>query len=106
MAVKDDTIRRIAQQAGATLVYVDRSLRVRFANRRCHELLGHAPDELHGRDLAELLDTATLRFARQHVAEAERGGTGPRQYAMRHKDGSKKFVQVTAVADRDQAGRS
>jgi PAS domain S-box-containing protein len=106
MAVKDDTIRRIAQQAGATLVYVDKSLRVRFANRRCHELLGHAPDTLHSCDIAELVDTATMRVVPRHVAEAEQGGTGPRQYVLRHKDGSRKFVQVTAVADRDPAGQS
>jgi PAS domain S-box-containing protein len=106
MAVKDDTIRRVAQHAAATLVYVDTDLRVRFANRHCHELLGHAPDALHGRQLAELADTATMRFARQHVAEAEKGTAVPREYALRHKDGTKRFVQVSAVADRDPAGRS
>ena len=104
---KDDTIRRrVALHAGATLVYVDRDLRVRFANRHCHELLGHAPDALHGRDLAELVDTATLRFARLHVEEVEKGAAAPREYALRHKDGTKKFVQVSAVADRDPSGRS
>ncbi|HYX64153.1 MAG TPA: PAS domain-containing sensor histidine kinase [Burkholderiales bacterium] len=106
MTVKDDTIRRVAQQAGATLVYVDRDLRVRFANRHCHELLGHAPDTLHGRDLADLVDTATLRCARRQVEEVERGAAAAREYALRHKNGTKKFVQVSAVADRDPSGRS
>lgn len=106
MPRKKDMAGRVAEQAAATLVYVDKDLRVRFANRHCHELLGRAPDELHGRDLAELVDTATMRFARRHVAEVEKGRSTPREYALRHKDGSKKFVQVTAVPDRDPAGRS
>ena len=106
MSRKKDMAGRVAEQAAATLVYVDKDLRVRFANRHCHELLGRAPDELHGCDLAELVDTATLRFARRHVAEVEKGRSAPREYALRHKDGSKKFVQVTAVPDRDPAGRS
>ena len=106
MTVKDDTIRRVAREAAASLVYVDARLRVRFANRHCHELLGHSPDSLHGRDLAELVDTVTMRFARLHVADAEKGASAPREYALRHKDGSKRHVQVSAVADRDATGRS
>lgn len=106
MGRKKDMAGRAAQHAAATLVYVDKDLRVRFANRHAHELLGHAPDALHGCDLAELVDTATLRFARRHVADVEKGKSAPREYALRHRDGSKKFVQVSAVADRDRDGRS
>lgn len=103
---KKDVAGRVAERAAATLVYVDKDLRVRFANRHCHELLGHAPDALHGCDLAELVDTATLKFVPLHVADVEKGRAAPREYALRHKDGTKKFVQVSAVADRDPAGRS
>lgn len=106
MTVKDDTIRRVARKAAASLVYVDTRLRVRFANRRCHELLGHSADALHGRDLAELVDTVTMRFARLQVADAEKGAAAPREYALRHKDGTKRHVEMSAVADRDAAGRS
>lgn len=103
MAPKPD---RPDGEAAPTLVYVDTDLRVRFASRHCHEVLGHAPDALHGRQLGDLVDTATLRFARLHVAEVERGGAGRREYALRRKDGTKMLVQVSAVADRDSAGRS
>jgi PAS domain S-box-containing protein len=103
MAPKPD---RRDGEAAPTLVYVDTDLRVRFASRHCHEILGHAPDALHGRELGDLVDTATLRFARLHVADVERGAAGRREYALRRKDGSKMLVQVSAVADRDSAGRS
>ncbi len=88
------------------LVYVDTDLRVRFASRHCHELLGHDPDTLHGRELRDLVDTATLRFARLHVAEVEQGSAASREYALRCKDGTKMTVQVSALADRDASGRS
>lgn len=106
MTVNDDTIRRVARKAAASLVYVDTRLRVRFANRCCHELLGHSADALHGCDLAELVDTVTMRFARLQVADAEKGAAAPREYALRHKDGTKRRVEMSAVADRDAAGRS
>ena len=106
MASKNDIPRRIAEQAPATLVYLDNDLRVRFANRHCHGLLGHGPDELHGRPLQELVDTGTFKSARAHVAELEQGGGAPREYALRHKNGTKRFLQVSAAADRDAGGRN
>ena len=97
---------RVAENAPAMLVYLDSELRVRFANRHCYELLGHAPREILGRLLAEIVDPGTLKYALDHVAELERGNVAPRQYVLRDKDGAQRHVEVHAVADRDPAGRS
>ncbi len=97
---------RVADHAPLLLVYLDRELRVRFANRHCQELFGHAPRELLGRLLAELVDARTLEHALDHVAELERGNQAPREYLLRTKQGERKFVQVCASADRDAQGRS
>ncbi|HSN33874.1 MAG TPA: PAS domain-containing protein, partial [Ideonella sp.] len=59
----------------------------------------------HGRPLRELVDTGTFYCARAHVAELEQGESAPREYALRHKNGSKKLVQVSAAADVDRQGR-
>jgi len=101
-----DLAHRVAENAPAMLVYLDRELRVRFANRHCYELLGHAPREILGRLLAEMVDPGTLKYALSHVAELERGNLAPREYVLRDKDGGQRFLQVHAVADRDDAGRS
>lgn len=106
MAPKRDLPDRLTPEGAPALVYVDTELRVRFASRHCHEILGHDPGTLHGRLLRELVDTATLRFAREHVAEVERGAAPTREYALRRKDGTKMLVHVSAVADRDAAGCS
>jgi PAS domain S-box-containing protein len=97
---------RVAENAPAMLVYLDSELRVRFANRHCYELLGHAPREILGRLLAELVDAGTLKYALRHVAEVDRGNAEPREYVLRDKTGEQRFVQVHAVADRDDSGRS
>ncbi len=97
---------RVAEHVPAMLLYLDADLRVRFANRHCLELLGRAPRELLGRLLAELVDPATLKYARTHVAAIEGGNPQPRDYVLRDRSGSRKFLQVHAVADRDGDGRS
>ena len=104
--VQADLVHRVAENAPAMLVYLDNELRVRFANRHCYELLGHAPREILGRLLAELVDPGTLKYALSHVAEVEKGNVAPREYVLRDKDGAQRFLQVHAVPDRDPAGRS
>ena len=96
---------RVAENAPAMLVYLDADLRVRFANRHCYELLGHAPREILGRLLAEIVDPGTLKYALAHIADIARGNHAPRDYVLRHKDGAPCFVQVQAVPDRDENGR-
>ena len=103
---KTDMAVRVAENAPAMLVYLDSELRVRFANRHCYELLGHAPREVLGRLLAELVDPGTLKYALEHIAEVERGNAAPRDYVLRDKEGAPRYVQVRAVPDRDPHGRS
>jgi len=97
---------RVAENAPAMLVYLDAELRVRFANRHCYELLGHAPRAILGRVLAELVDPRTLKYALAHLAEVESGNAAPRDYVLLDKAGSQRFVQVHAFADRAPSGRS
>jgi len=96
---------RVAQLAPHLLVYLDRELRVRFANARCDELLGHPAEEILGQLLADLVDAATLRYALAHVAEIERGNAAPREYLLRDKDGARTALQVHASTDLDEQGR-
>jgi signal transduction histidine kinase len=97
---------RVAQLAPHLLVYLDRELRVRFANVRCDELFGCPAQEIRGRLLAELVDAATLRYALAHLAEIERGNAAPREYLLRDKDGARMALQVHASTDFDEEGRA
>jgi PAS domain S-box-containing protein len=97
---------RVAQNAPALLVYLDVNLRILFASGYCRQLLGYEPGEIRGRPLVDFVDAGTLRYARSHVAELERGNTAPRKYVLRHKDGSPRYCQVHATVDRNVRGGS
>jgi PAS domain S-box-containing protein len=96
---------RVADHAPTGLVYLDAALCIRFANRHCTDLLGYAPNEMLGRALAEVLDPATLRYARSHAARLDQGDDGPLNYVLRHRDGSPRTLSVRAIADYDLGGR-
>lgn len=104
--MQQDLAGRVAEHAPAMLVYLDSELRVRFASRHCYELLGRAPREILGRLLAELVDPRTLKYALGHVAELDRGNHVPRDYILRDSDGTRRFLKVHAVPDRDEHGRA
>ena len=104
--MNDALASRVAEHAPAMLVYLDSELRVRFASQHCYELLGRAPREILGRLLAELVDPRTLKYALGHVAELERGNHEPRDYILRNQEGTRRFLKVHAVPDRDAQGRS
>lgn len=97
---------RVAHHAPLLIVYLDRDLRVQFANMRCDELLGQPAEALHGRLLAELVDAGTLRYALEHVAELERGNAAPREYLLCDKEGTRRAVHVHAATERDAEGRA
>src|SRR5580765_1063373 len=83
-------IDRAARHAPLLIVYLDRDLRVQFANTRCDELLGHPAEALRGRLLAELVDAGTLRYALEHAAEVERGNAEPREYLLCDREGARR----------------
>lgn len=97
---------RVAEHAPSLLVYLDHTLTVRFVSRHARALLGRSPDALVGRALAELVDPGTLRYARLHAAELERGNLEPRDYVLLDGRGARRVLLVHAVADRDAQGRS
>jgi len=101
-----DMGRRVAENAPTILAYLDRDLRILFVNRHCRSLLGYAPAELVGRALADVVDPGTMRYARGHAAKLEHSNRECCEYVLRHKQGSKAFLKVHAVADRDEHGRN
>jgi PAS domain S-box-containing protein len=96
---------RAAQISPALVIYLDPRLRILFANGHCERLLGYTSCELQGRELADIVDPATLRYARRHAASIERNGARSCEYVLRHKDGSSRRCRVHAIADRDEQGK-
>jgi len=102
MAPQSALAGKVADKVPAVLVYLESDLRIQFASEHTKQMLGYAPDEILGRPLADFVDAGTLRYARDHVAALKRGDAVPREYVMRHKDGSPRVCQVHAAVDRDE----
>lgn len=105
MRLSDSMVRVMLNNAPTGLVYLDTGLRVVFANRYCSELLGYAPHEIVGRPLNDMVDADTLRYARSHAQRLERGEAPVLDYVLRHKDGTPRYLKVSAIKNDDGAGR-
>ena len=69
-----------------------------FANRRASEITGYEIDELVQMNIAQFIDEETLARAQADLMEAAlTPNTGIREYEMKAKDGTSRFVESNAV---------
>jgi diguanylate cyclase (GGDEF)-like protein/PAS domain S-box-containing protein len=88
--------RLLAEHASDLIVAVDADLAVRFASQAAALMLGVAPDELHGRTLAELLvpeDRAAF-IARHFMHAHKRGPTSGELFRLQRQDGGTLWVEA------------
>jgi PAS domain S-box-containing protein len=69
-----------------------------FANRRASEITGYEVDELAQMNIAQFIDEETLARAQADLMEAAlTPNTGIREYELKAKDGTSRFVESNAV---------
>ena len=88
--------RLLAEHASDLIVAVDADLAIRFASQAAATLLGIAPDELHGRTLAELLvPEDRAGFIARHFMHAHRRGPHPNDlFRAQRRDGSTVWIEA------------
>jgi diguanylate cyclase (GGDEF)-like protein/PAS domain S-box-containing protein len=103
LAGRERFIRLIADGIPARITYIDRQGRLLFGNRRFTEFWGHAPNDIVGRRLVELVSADAYATI---APELERSYAGePRRFdlvAVRH--GKTRHFQVDHVPDVDAGG--
>jgi len=72
-STEPDWTARVVHGAPALIAYIDRELRIRFANAAHQSWLGVDPAQLLGRHVSEVLDEASLQRAAPCLEEALRG---------------------------------
>jgi len=72
-STEPDWTARVVHGAPALIAYIDRELRIRFANAAHQSWLGVDPAQLLGRHVSEVLDEASLQRASPCLDEALRG---------------------------------
>jgi diguanylate cyclase (GGDEF)-like protein/PAS domain S-box-containing protein len=85
-------LRMIVDSIDQGLLIVERSGRIQYANPACERYLGHAPDELIGRPLSQLLDCEQPGCGPCADAMA---GHGTREVRLRQRDGSVRAMDLT-----------
>lgn len=91
-------LRQVVENSSDAILLVDAALRVDFASPAILPILGYPPDEIHGRSLADLLETEeevghllrTAMVASQH--------RDPRVLPMRHHDGGLRHIELASTA--------
>ncbi len=88
-----DRLRMIVNSMDQGLLILERCGRIQYANPACDRYLGHAPEDLVGRSLADLLVRA--EGAPACAAMDAIGGHGTREVNIRHRDGGVRAMDLT-----------
>ncbi|MFO1220293.1 MAG: sensor domain-containing diguanylate cyclase [Burkholderiaceae bacterium] len=88
--------RLLAEHASDLIVAVDADLVIRFASQAAATMLGIAPDELHGRTLAELLvPEDRAGFIARHFMHAHKRGPGAAElFRAQRGDGATLWIEA------------
>ncbi len=97
--------RAIVDSLPDVIVEVDAAACLTYASPRALETFGHQPQELVGRNFAELLHPDCAERAERDLTDVLKSGhTLRREYRARHKDGSDRWVRVSVVVPSEGAG--
>ncbi|WP_036168516.1 diguanylate cyclase [Massilia sp. 9096] len=88
-----DRLRMIVNSMDQGLLIVERSGRIQYANPACDRYLGHAPEQLVGRLLSDLLSLED--GADVPIGIEELGGHGTREVLIRQRDGGLRAMDLT-----------
>lgn len=83
------------------VVYWDRDLRNRFANKAYLDWLGLSQDEIRGKRMQELLPAEALATAHPHLEQALQGRRQAYERTIRQSSGEMRHVAVSCVPDLD-----
>ncbi|WP_296950051.1 diguanylate cyclase [uncultured Massilia sp.] len=97
-----DRLRMIVDSMDQGLLILERCGRIQYANPACDRYLGHAPEALVGRSLADLLVRA--EGAPACAAMEAIGGHGTREVNIRHRDGGVRAMDLTMTPMHAQDG--
>ncbi|MDN7025775.1 PAS domain S-box protein [Methanoculleus sp. FWC-SCC1] len=100
----EEKFRSIVELANEGILQRDSSSRITYVNNKMAGMLGYSALELLGRSLTEILFPEDLDEHRSRMTEREQGRGGRYECRLRHRDGSERWVLVSATAQKDGSG--
>jgi len=102
---REHRLRLVTDSVGSPILYFDRQLKVRFANKPFGDWIGVAPDDLLGRVLRDVLVGEAATEMQGYIERAFAGATVSYERRDRKASGEPRWVRVTLFPDREIGGR-
>ena len=102
---REHRLRLVTDSVGLPILYFDRQLKLRFANRPFADWIGVAADDLLGHGLKDILSSDAMSEMQGYVERAFAGATVAYERRERKASGDLRWVRITLFPDREVNGR-
>ncbi len=102
---REHRLRLVTDSVGSPILYFDRQLKVRFANKPFASGVGAAPEDLLGRMVREVLTPDAYAEMQGYIERAFAGATVAWERRDRRQAGEPRWTRVTLFPDREPSGR-
>ena len=102
---REHRLRLVTDNVGSPILYFDRQLRVRFANKPFGDWFGVAPDDLLGQAIRDVLSGEAFAELQGYVERAFAGASVSYERRDKRANGEPRWVRMSLFPDRDPGGR-
>ncbi len=102
---REHRLRLVTDSVGSPILYFDRQLKIRFANKPFAERVGAAADDLLGRAVGDVLAGEAFTEMHGYIERAFAGATVSYERLDQHASGDARWVRMTLFPDREIGGR-
>ena len=102
---REHRLQLVTDSVGASILYFDRQLKVRFANKPFGDWIGIAADDLLGHAVRDVLAGEAFAELQGYIERAFAGATVSYERRDKRAGGEPRWVRVSLFPDRDQGGR-
>ena len=101
---REHRLQLVTDSVGASILYFDRQLKVRFANKPFGDWIGVPPDDLLGHPVRDVLSGEAFAELQGYIERAFAGATVSYERRDKRAGGEPRWVRVSLFPDRDPGG--
>ena len=102
---REHRLRLVTDSVGLPILYFDRQLKIRFANKPFGNWLGVPSDDVPGHALKDVLPADALAEMQAYIERAFAGATVSYERRERQLEGEARWTRITLFPDRELGGR-
>ena len=103
---REHRLRMVTDSVGVPILYVDRQLKIRFANKPVADWIGVAADDLLGHGLRDVLPAESLHDMSASLERTFAGAAVTYERREKKANGEPRWMRVTLFPDREVTGRT